>query len=297
MSDDLHFSAYSVAVVLVHFGKHDVTQRALESVSKLKPAPGRIFIVNNGPGPWPITDTPPNIVMLDRSDNSGYAGAVNTGAKAAISAGFRFVWILNNDIEVDPLALSYFVEAYQKQPDVQIIGSYIMQEDLCWYAGGDFSRRTGRASNAGYGRPLDRAKGTGCATTDWINGCSMFIPVTSFQERGWFDESFFLYKEELEWQIRSPQVRAKLIRRPLVDHLVGATTGSSDSRLGRIFMSRNGLILAQRQGGLRRVGWLGAWFFDYVCRPLLRCRWNVLRDHLEGASLIRAEPHKVLARL
>jgi GT2 family glycosyltransferase len=297
MNTNRPYSASDVAVAIVHFGKHDVTQRAQESVSKLNPPPGRIYIVNNGPGSWPSNDSDSNVEILNRTDNSGYAGAVNAAARAAISAGFDFVWILNNDVQVDPLALMHFVEAYQQDPEVEILGSYIMQEEMCWFGGGDFSQRTGRASHVGFGQPLDTNKGSGRATTDWINGCSMFIPVTSFYQRGWFDETFFLYKEELEWQLRSTPVRASLIRRPLVIHLVGATTGSSNSRLGRIFMARNGLILATRQRGLRRAGWLGAWFLDYVCRPLLRFRWSALRDHLEGATLVRTEPHEILARL
>lgn len=292
-----HFSASDVAVVIVHFGRQDVTQRALDSVAALRPAPGRIYVVNNGPGPWHPLHQRPAVEILDRADNAGYAGAVNTGARAAISEGLDFVWILNNDVRVDPLSIAHFMEAYRSEPDVQILGSYIMAENLCWFGGGDFSQRTGRAAHIGYGRTLDEEMGSGCAATEWINGCSMFIPVTSFEQRGWFDESLFLYKEELEWQLRSTPVRAMLIRRPLVDHLVGASTGSSDGRLGRIFMARNGLTLALRQRGLRRAGWLGAWFFDYVCRPLLRFRWTVLRDHLRGATLIRTEPHEVLARL
>jgi GT2 family glycosyltransferase len=291
------FSASDVAVVIIHFGEHDVTQRAQESVSRLKPPPGRIYIVNNGPGSWPSSDSISDVEILDRTDNLGYAGAVNAAARVAISAGFDFVWILNNDVQVDSHALSHFIEAYQEEPEVEIIGSYIMQEDLCWFGGGDFHQRTGRASHVGFGQPLDMTKGSGCSTTDWINGCSMFIPVKSFTKRGWFDESFFLYKEELEWQLRSTPVRASLIRRPLVQHLVGASTGSSNSRLGQIFMARNGLILAMRQRGLRRASWLTAWFLDFVCRPMLRFRWSVLRDHVQGATLVRTDPHEILARL
>jgi GT2 family glycosyltransferase len=297
MKLDRPFSASDVAVVVVHFGQLEVTQNALVSVSKLDPPPGRTYVVNNGPDPWPSTDSAFSVEILDRTENSGYAGAVNAGARAAISAGFNFVWILNNDVEVDPLSVSHFLEAYQKEPDVQILGSYIMQEDMCWFGGGDFSQRTGRAAHVGYGKPLKGTSRSGCTPTSWISGCSMFIPVTSFQERGWFDESLFLYKEELEWQIRPPHVKARLIRLPLVNHLVGASTGSSDGHLGRIFMARNGLILAQRQHGLRRAGWLVAWLFDFVCIPLLRRRWPILRDHLEGAKLVSTEPHTILARL
>jgi len=297
MISERQFSASDVAVVVVHFGRHEVTQNALVSVSKLDPPPGRTYVVNNGPGAWPSSHPDSGEEILNRTENSGYAGAVNTGTRAAISAGFSFVWILNNDVEVDPGSLSHFLGAYQRQPDVEILGSFIMQDDTCWFGGGDFSQRWGRASHVGYGRPLDSEGGSECTPTNWISGCSMFIPITSFQQRGWLDESLFLYKEELEWQLRSPHVKAGLIRRPLVDHLVGATTGSSDSRLGRVFMARNGLILAKRQRGLRRAAWLSAWLFDYFCIPLLRFRWAVLRDHVEGAMLVRTEPHAVLARL
>jgi GT2 family glycosyltransferase len=297
MNTTPRLSAADVAVVIVHFGEREVTQRAIESVGLLNPPPGKIYVVNNGPGAWPSEESSPDVEILNRADNSGYAGAVNTGARAAIASGLAFVWVLNNDVEVDPSSLSHFVEAYSQDPNLEILGSYVVAGDVCWFGGGDFAQRTGRASHVGYGLPLDSKQDPGCTTTDWINGCSMFIPVTSFATRGWFDEFFFLYKEELEWQLRLPQVRAGMIRRPLVNHLVGASTGSSDGRLGQVFMSRNGLILALRQRGMRRAGWLSAWIFDFMFRPLLRFRWSVLRDHVEGATLVRVEPHEVLARL
>lgn len=297
MGTKQQFSASDVAVAIVHFGKHEVTQRAIESVAKLDPPPGKIYVINNGPGAWPSEESIPDVEILDRADNSGYAGAVNTGARATIAAGLDFVWILNNDVEVDSFSLSYFIDAYETEPEVEILGSYVVAEDVCWFGGGEFSQRTGRASHVGYGLPLDDEDGSHCTTTDWINGCSMFIPITSFRQRGWFDEFFFLYKEELEWQLRARPVRAGLIRRPMVNHLVGATTGSSDSHLGRVFMARNGLILATRQRGRRRVRWISAWIIDFVCRPMVRFRWSALRDHLKGARLVRVEPHEVLARL
>ena len=146
--------ASSVAVVIVHFGKQSLTQQAIESVQKLDPAPGQIFVVNNGPRDWKFQPMSP-IRVLDRTDNSGYAGAVNAGASAAKSAGFRFIWILNNDVVVDPSAISHFVQAYDDDPRIEIFGSYVMQGDSCWFGGGRISRRTGRATHNNFGLPLE----------------------------------------------------------------------------------------------------------------------------------------------
>ncbi|WP_160141061.1 glycosyltransferase family 2 protein [Cryobacterium shii] len=288
--------ASSVAVIIVHYGEQSLTERAIESVQKLNPAPGQIYVVNNGPSDW-VCQPMSAVRVLDRTENSGYAGAVNAGAAAAKSAGFKFIWILNNDVVVDHSSIAHFVQAYDDEPLVEILGSYVMQGDSCWFGGGRISRRTGRATHNNFGLPLEEMDATGHSPTDWVNGCSMFIPLTSFEKRGWFDEFFFLYKEELEWQLRAPLLRARVIHLPLVDHQVGATTGSTDGRLGRVFMARNGLILATRQVGVHRAMWLSTWVWDFVCRPTLLLRWRELRDNMTGAASARTDPHAVLAKL
>lgn len=289
--------ASTVAVVLVHYGDEEITERAISSILRLTPGPGKVFLVNNGPGAWAPARSIPGIKVIDCTENSGYAGAVNRGALTAREEGFQFVWILNNDVLVDPLSIRHFLEAYACDPTVEILGSYVLKGDTCWYGGGTFSSLSGRAGHEHFGELGAELAIAGTTPTDWINGCSMFIPISSFETRGWFDESLFLYKEELEWQTRIPRIKAQLLRQRLVDHEVGATTGSTDGQLGRVFMARNGLILALRQRGFRRLFWTIVWAWDNGFKPLAKRQWSLLRDNMRGASMMHMSPHDILASL
>ena len=90
---------------------------------------------------------------------------------------------------------------------------------------------------------------------------------------------------------------AVLVQEALVDHKVGATTGSTDGRLGRTFMARNGLIMATRRPMLGKLAWLLYWAWQYIVRPLLLGRLDQLRDYVIGALNVGADPAELKERL
>lgn len=283
-------------VAIVHFGDEALTHRAIDSVKSLRPAPELVLIVDNNEPPQSFGNVD-GVAIIGRGVNSGYAGAVNQALAETKERGMTFCWVLNNDVELRPNSLEYFRDAAGKYPNAEIFGCYVKSASRTWYAGGHFDPRTGRAWHNDFGKPVEDLPTGGCAETGWINGCSLMLKTSAFERLGGFDEHLFLYKEELEWQVREPSLQRIVVREFLVDHAVGATTGSTNGALGNTFMARNGLILALRQRPIRRLRWMSAWAIDYIVRPLVKLDFQRLRSSLQGARSVGRSPMEVLRKV
>lgn len=286
-------------VYVVHYGDPNPTRSLLGELAQLAPAPAGVFVIDNGPEPW-HGDEP----VVGGGQNRGYAGAVNWAFRHAKSKDARAVWILNNDVHVATGALAGLLRALNSGMAPDVVGSLVTTAGVrCWFGGGEFDERTGRATHLRVGEEMTfhrDASGVDSAIreTDWVNGCSMLIPLRSAEERGGFDENYFLYKEELEWQVRSPRAKCSLVETVLVDHLVGASTGSTAGRLGRVYMARNGYLFASAQPQWkRRAAWVACWFIDYFAVPFARGRFAAVRDAWHAWRLRRVPGHKVVELL
>ena len=145
--------------------------------------------------------------------------------------------------------------------------------DRIWFGGGVYRSLTGYVHVAHFGDRVADCPSSGATyETDWITGCSLLVPAASIREIGLMDESFFLYREEMEWQLRrAPRYpRAMMLGEVLVLHKVGASTGTSESYLGCLFMSRNFIKLALKYAGFSFPLWMANWLFDNILKPSIK---------------------------
>lgn len=285
-----------VLVAIIHFGDTEPTKLAVESVARAVPARSNIVVISNN-SLEADRGLPPDTEIRNLGHNAGYAGGVNYAVQYARERGFQAVWILNNDLVVDPRALHELVNAFNSHQDADIVGSYVRDEQTVYFAGGRFSRITGRARNIGYGHSVSTVATDGhCDRTEWINGCSMFIPLSSLIKRGLFQSGYFLYKEELEWQIRTPGARAYIVRSFLVNHHAGGS-GGSGSDIGHFMMARNGLRIAFDHARGALPMWLACWFVDYLARPALKGDARRMRLGVLALRTLRAPTDVVAEQL
>lgn len=288
----------TVGVAMIHFGDPEETVRSMRSVLSLDPAPGKVLLIDNSRNLQNSFQGEPRVGIYQTDRNYGYAGGVNKACELMTSWGFHYAWILNNDVEVSPEAMLHWQQAIRARPDADIIGSYVADEDQkCWFGGGYFNAKNGAVAHMHMGIPVPLLPRGGTEETDWINGCSMFLPLSAVAHRGTFDEDLFLYKEELEWQVRPPRARAYLVRECLVVHKVGQTTGSSSGRLGTVFMARNGAIMAERQAREYRFRWWLHWAWEFLGRPLSKGRFQAVELALLGLRSRYKSPNAVLDEL
>jgi GT2 family glycosyltransferase len=301
MSKYVELTAGNGAVIVIHYGPVKYTVACLRSLASSYELPGIVYLVNNTDVPWEEAETPNSLGVeeLRPGTNLGFAGGVNLGVRTAQESGAKWCWLLNNDAVVESDCLESLLRCLNENTEADIVGSLIQMENgKIWYGGGKFQSRTGRAIHQHYGEDAQSVADNVVHVTDWVTGCSLMFRVSAYVERGPFEENFFLYREELEWQLRSWRIgQAIVIGRPLVTHAVGISTGGGGGKLGTVFMVRNQILLTNIHGGRYRSVWLFCVAIDYFLRPLLRgrlarCKWAWL-----GMRSVRAAPLQVLASL
>jgi hypothetical protein len=295
-----------LSVVLVNYRGWRDTLECVASLRRLEYSPVEVIVVENGSPDesWERLRELEGVRLVKLDRNIGFAAACNLGMKQARATGAEFVWLLNNDTVVEPRSASVLVQLARRRPEAHFFGSYICfaaEPELLWFGGGHFDWITGTPTNAGFGRPASAVTGREPVSVDWISGCSLLIRTESLDVVGCMDESFFLYAEELEWQLRAGIRRkspaAWMARECLVYHKVGHSTGSTNGQLGRVFMSRNYLKLAGRHAGARLPLWLGRWAVEFLVKPALKGDLRMALAGWAGVTTQRTEGAEIVARL
>ena len=97
-----------VAVILVNWRGAGDTIACLASIAQLNGPRPYVIVVENGSGDHSLaelTSAPGIDVLIESRTNLGFGGGCNLGIAHARQAGFKYVWLLNNDTNPMPGAL------------------------------------------------------------------------------------------------------------------------------------------------------------------------------------------------
>lgn len=200
--------ASRAAAVIVNYNAKD---HLLECVASLEAAGVKsIVVVDNASTDGSLqalSEKHPNTVFVQTGANLGYGGAANRGAREATS---EFLLVCNPDTLFDAHAPGRLVEALIERPGAGAAGPRVDTPTGDVYP----SARTfpSVVDSIGHGflglvwrnnpwsrrylmsdRPLDRVQ-----EADWISGSCMMLRRSAFEEVKGFDESFFMYAEDVD---------------------------------------------------------------------------------------------------
>lgn len=183
-----------------------------------------------------------DIELLQNEKNLGFAGGNNTGIRYAIAHGAEYCWLLNNDTEPAPDALSALVAKAVSNKRIGAVAS------VCYYF--DKPQVVQAWAGARANLWIGYARNTVTPHRDeWfhaIYGASMLLCRAALEDVGLLDERFFLYWEETEFCFRLRkkgwQLAAAADSRVL--HKVNASTGGNKLILDRYFTA-SGLRILQ----------------------------------------------------
>lgn len=140
----------------------------------------------------------PQVQLITRSENGGYAVALNDGIRAGAVLDPDFYLILNNDTLVPPDTLGKLVEVMLSDSQIAIAAPKIIYHDhperifslgdhiLPWLP---LPVRVGR-------KAYDRPAYSKTREFDYLFGCALLIRTESLKQVGLFDTSFFMYYED-----------------------------------------------------------------------------------------------------
>jgi N-acetylglucosaminyl-diphospho-decaprenol L-rhamnosyltransferase len=165
-----------------------------------------VLVVDNGSSATPLVARLASQVRLKRwRRNRGFARAVNAGCRATEG---RWCLLLNPDMSVPPGFLDQVCRVAQTlerdRPRVGVVGFRLLNSDGT--AQGSCGREpTFAGTLAGLLRGRAKRKcqtihqTTGPVEVDWVTGCCLLVRRQCLDDLGGFDESFFLYYEDVDF--------------------------------------------------------------------------------------------------
>ncbi len=202
-----------ISIVIVNYRVPDFLARTLTSLREADDYDtAEIIVVDNASqddSKETITAQFPEVNWIGLKNNIGFGKACNVGAQ---SARGTFLLLLNPDTLVSKNTLRVCVDFFKAHPEAGIMGPKIINANgtlqascrrsfpspqVAFFKLVGLSRlfpksKTFSRYNLNYLDPDE------CARVDAISGSFMFMPLGVFREINGFDETFFMYGEDLD---------------------------------------------------------------------------------------------------
>lgn len=247
-----------VSAVIVNYNQREHTVRCVASaLVALAAVDGRteVVVVDNASADGTaaaIRERFPEVAVVENVRNAGFAGGAAEGMRRTTG---RWILMLNNDATVDPGAVRAMLAAGEADPVVGSVAAKIV-----------FADGSDRINSAGFevdrlGVAVERALGQPAGTVDGepqaVFGASAggaLLRRTMVEETGGFDESFFLFLEDVDlaWRARLRGWRCVLVPQAVVHHHHSVSAGHG-SDLKYFHVGRNRVRLLARNAPTRHL--------------------------------------------
>jgi N-acetylglucosaminyl-diphospho-decaprenol L-rhamnosyltransferase len=233
-----------VRVVVVTFRSGEIIGAFLDSLAKATTRAYEVVIVDNSPkldAGTRAAGERPEVRLLRPGRNLGYGSAVNRGA-----AGADAPWLVisNADISFQPGALDELIAAARRWPAGGAFGPGITNPDGALYPSArdlpSLGRGIGHALfgwcwptnpwTASYRRERGAPREM---TAGWLSGSCQLLRREAFEAVGGFDESYFMFMEDVDLGRRIGAASWQSVYVPIavVEHLGGHSTKRSSRRM------------------------------------------------------------------
>lgn len=280
-----------VAAVVLHYDRPAGALACVDSLLASTHDAFEVAVVDNGSTPASLAVLEAGLAARTRvtlvrlSPNRGYTGGMNAAFAHAVATGAAYLWLLADDVVVDPAAMAEQVRVLEARPRAGLAGAmtyYASDRQRIWYAGGRVPRQTfGRAKHRGQDA-LDTGQFSQVEPVDFANGSSLFVRREAAERVGGFDEDYFTYWEDIDWSARIARAGHEVLFVPTarVWHDVTPDTGS---RLETAFLydGRNRLLWHQRHRP-ERVAAVVFWTLLAIPAWCAIGRFRLARQQLRG---------------
>jgi len=280
------FKPNVVALVLT-YNDIENTSKCVQSVCNSDYKNLDVYLIDNNSDfecILPIVEEYPEVTGIQLDENSGYAGGFNQGIKYLFDNGveFDYIWVVTNDLEVEPDTLSKQVEMMERETDIGFMGPETLQRGG---GGGHDQWITGLLDiNNPAGILLDNERNTeeiDLIDVEFVIGHCLLVRKETVLDIGLIRD-FFIYWEEREWQWRGKNSgwRRCVVPGSLCYH-DRDSYGSPVNTYYRIrnFIYFNRIVLFETSGYYK-------FFFRNVVEELKSCVVMVLRKDWDWKHLL-----------
>ncbi len=200
-----------------------------------------------------IPENEQSVYFIQTGSNLGYAGGNNVGIRFAMNQpDMRYVWILNNDTEVEPDSLYHMVKRCESDLKIGICGSrlvYYHDKQKLQGLGGIINPWLCTTKHYAAFEKSDLVFNDKDIENniDYIIGASMLLSRSLLEKVGLLCEDYFLYYEEVDLAQRAkPYFRIGVASDSIVYHKEGASTGGNKNFISDSCYLKNRLLIAKR---------------------------------------------------
>lgn len=198
-----------VCAIICNWNNVEDLLNCVDSVLKSTYPNFDLVVVDNGSESYIVNEIreklPDSVILLINQENKGGAGGFNWGMQYAMDQGvYQSIWLLDNDVVVDPDCLKELVKELRKSVKNGIVGSLILKmkypdraQELGAFVDWKMYERIPHLNDFS----VDFFKGQVC-TVDYVPACSLLVDLEKLKRVGLLDEGYFLYYDDTEWCFR-----------------------------------------------------------------------------------------------
>lgn len=240
-----------ISLITINYKQAAVTCDLLASIRTLTYPAVEVIVVDNG-SQDDIAEriqrgNYPNVTLVKSAENLGFSGGNNLGIQHARGDYYFFI---NNDTIVTPDLLEQLLIPFRENPAVGVVCPKIRFYDeptTIQYAGyHPLNQYTGRTWSVGL-MEQDRGQYDQSGPTWFAHGAAMLVSRAVLERAGSFEDSFFLYYEELDWSARIRRAGFQIYyqAKALIYHRESMSVGKSN-HLKVYYHTRNRLWFMRR---------------------------------------------------
>ncbi len=277
-----------ISFIIVNYKQIDLTVELVKSIKNLCIYPKYEVIVVDNEAEYgnisKLNKVLNELVYVPLSWNSGFAKANNIGANIAQG---ELLFFINNDTLITSGTLTKLEKTLLNSEKAGIVCpliKYYDEPEKIQYAGfTKINAFTGRNKTINSLSSIKEYK------TEYAHGAAMLMKKSTFDLVGGFDESYFLYYEELDL---SAKVKAKgfniyVNSSTVIYHKVSSSTGV-DSPLKNYYLTRNRILFMRKNSSA--VNFYGYLLFHFmvsmpvnILKYILKGKINNLKKYLQGS--------------
>jgi GT2 family glycosyltransferase len=255
----------AILIIILNWRQAVVTTACVQAVQTMTGPPFDILLIDNGSKDGSaviLRDKFPGLPLLELPENLGFAGGCNAGLRHALTHGYQYALLLNNDAFPEADMLQHLIEAMK--PDVALVSPKVLydpERDYISFGGGRQRPGLLESRDEAAGKK-DGPEWQSTRAVDYLWGTCWLVNLAALKQVGLLDEAFFMYYEDLDWCIRFRQAGYRLlwVGRARVYHQESRSTGGTDSPLRRYYLARSSVIF------FRRYAYLGRPLFIFCFR-------------------------------
>ncbi len=216
----------SVAIIIVTYDGERYIKKCLSSVlGNSYEGKFDIFVIDNNSKDKTaeiVSKEFSNVVLDVLKGNLGFAGGNNFGIRKALSKGYDYIVLLNQDTEVSQDWLSELSRVAQKYQEAGIVQSMLLlsEERALTNNAGNAFHYLGFGFIKNYRQKAEPWVQKGNFEIGYASGAAMLIKKEVLERIGAFDEKFFMYHEDLDlcWRARIAGYKIIVAAKSIVFH-------------------------------------------------------------------------------